>query len=106
MGRKLKSILALVIVLGMIYWQQSSILHAEVPKEAGTWKALDTSRELERPEQPEAPEEPEIPEQPEVPEEPEPPEETIECFHVSIPQEGHIRAIHLNLLNMPYHYMM
>ena len=87
MGRKLKSILALVIVLGMIYWQQSSILHAEVPKEAGTWKALDTSRELERPEQPEAPEEPEIPEQPEVPEEPEPPEETIECFHVSIPQE-------------------
>ena len=87
MGRKLKSILALVIVLGMIYWQQSSILHAEVPKEVGTWKALDTSRELERPEQPEAPEEPEIPEQPEVPEEPEPPEETIECFHVSIPQE-------------------
>lgn len=87
MDRKLKSILALVIVLGMIYWQQSSILHAEVPKEAGTWKALDTSRELERPEQPEAPEEPEIPEQPEVPEEPEPPEETIECFHVSIPQE-------------------
>ena len=87
MGRKLKSILALVIVLGMIYWQQSSILHAEVPKEAGTWKALDTSRELERPEQPEAPEEPEIPEQPEVPEEPEPQEETIECFHVSIPQE-------------------
>ena len=48
---------------------------------------MDTSRELERPEQPEAPEEPEIPEQPEVPEEPEPPEETIECFHVSIPQE-------------------
>lgn len=87
MGRKLKSILALVIVLGMIYWQQSSILHAEVPKEAGTWKALDTSRELERPEQPEAPEEPEIPEQPEVPEEPEPPEEPIECFHVSIPPE-------------------
>lgn len=87
MGRKLKSILALVIVLGMIYWQQSSILHAEVPKEAGTWKSLDTFRVLERSGQPESPEEPEIPEQPEVPEEPEPPEEPVECFHVSIPPE-------------------
>lgn len=87
MGRKLKSILALVIVLGMIYWQQSSILHAEVPKETRTGTSKERLAESDTLKTSDDPEEPEIPEKPEIPEEPEPPKEVIECFLASIPQE-------------------
>lgn len=79
MGRKLKTWLLLLLVLALIYIQQTSAIYAgDVDK--GT-KQKETVGESKNPEEPEPPKEPELPE------EPEPPEEQLVRYRVEIPKE-------------------